>query len=416
MKKSNQYLAKQFFILVVIINLTGCVQTSLQRLKLMPPPLIYTNQVAQGIVSNEPPTNTPYDGVLYITDRAPVPLESRIDKLKEYSNKRNAFFSAGLNTVVLNQFGKNQLSISKVETFGVLESVLPFGSLTDLEALRQEKRGGQRFTDLIDQKLAVSKQKDIFIYVHGAHDSFDSPPLIAGELWHYLGYEGVMINFLWPATTARFGYFKDVENAQVSGHNLGKLISYLADNTDARKIHLISHSAGGRLIVTALRELAIANNKVSGKVGNAMLIASDLNPYIFGIAIADGIADISSQITVYVSTKDSALGVSSFLFKEHRIGQLSEKRVLDNNIIELFNEKNIGIIDVSDAPKVTAAHGHSYFRSSPWVSSDVISALRFGLRPSQRSLSRQKGQASWQFPLSYAQDIEKLPLKELHQN
>ncbi len=416
MKHSAHSVVKLFILLISTTSLTACVQTSAQRLKLMPTPLIYTNAVTQSLASVELSADAPYEGVLYITDRAPVAVEKRIDKLKEYSKERNAFFSAGLNSVVLNQYGKNQLSISKVETFGVLKKALPFGRLTDLDQLKSAKGGDERLISLIDKKLEVSQQKDIFIYVHGAHDSFDSPPLIAGELWHYLGYEGVMINFLWPATTARFGYFKDTENAQVSGHNLGKLVRYLAKSTQARKIHLVSHSAGGRVVVTALRELAIAKDNADGKIGNAMLIASDLNPTVFAIAVSDGIAELPSRLTIYGSTKDTALSVSSFLFKELRLGQLKEQSTLPSHIIELFDKSNIDVVDVTGAPKIFAAHGHSYFRSSPWVSSDVISVLRFGLTPNQRSLSREQGHVAWKFPQSYVKDIEALPLNQLIEN
>ncbi len=408
----NINMAQKFLSLLVVLSMTACMQIKDQRLDLMPTPLIYTNSVFEELISADPTGDAPYDGVLYVTDRAPIENEKRIDKLKEYSKDRNSYLSVGLNTVVLNQYGRNQLSISKVETFGVLKPVLPFGPLTDFEALENEVTGESQFIDLINQKLAVSKQQDIFIYVHGAHDSFDSPPLVAAELWHYLGYEGVMINFLWPATTARFGYFKDVENAQISGHNLGKLLKYLSNTSNAEKIHLISHSAGGRVVVTALRDLAIAKNNVDEKIGNAMLIASDLNPTLLGIAVADGIADIPSRLTIYGSSRDTALGFSSFLFKGGRLGQLDSKNVLADYIIEFFDQSNISVVDVSDAPKITASHGHSYFRSSPWVSSDVISILRFGLTPEQRSLIRDKGAVAWKFPASYVNDIQNRSLSE----
>lgn len=410
MTSSHQILAKKAAFLALTLNLFACASTGIERLTLMPPPLIYTNTATQHLIANTAPTNAPYEGVLYVTDRAPIALQDRRRPLQAYSKERHAFLSAGLNSLSLNQHGKNQLSISKVETFGVLKSVLPFGRLTNAQDLNQAKSGHERFLKLIEQKLAVSAQKDIFIYVHGAHNSFDSPPLVAGELWHYLGYEGVMVNFLWPASTARFAYFKDTESAQISGHNLGKIIEYLAINTSAEKIHLLSHSAGGRVVVTALRKLAIAGNSVDGKIGNAVLVASDLNPALFGIAIADGIADLPSSLTVYISPKDSALNFSSFLFKELRLGQVGETQKLEPAVVSMMDENNIDVIDVSGAPEISALHGHSYFRSSPWVSSDVISSLRFGLRPWQRSLNREAGQISWQFPKTYQKDIENLPL------
>lgn len=372
----------------------------------MPTPLIYQGEQTGHLLKPAVTENLPYEGVLYVTDRAPVPYEQRIDKLREYSKERNDFLSAGLNKVVYDQYGKKQLSISEVKTYGALTSVPLYGPLTDTEKMKTLKEADNHFARLINQKLAIFRQKDIFIYVHGARDSFENPALVAGELWHHLGYEGVLLNFLWPSTRARFGYFKDVENAQASGSSLRLLIDYLADNTDARKIHLISHSAGGRVVIQALYENALAQAKLSNtKVGEVLLIASDYSSTLLGIAISQGIANQAEQTTIYVSSNDTALGVSKFLFKLERLGQWQEGDATSKSLIQFFDDSNLRVVDVTSADKLRADHGHSYFRSSPWVSSDVVATLRLGLRPDQRGLIRSPESLPWVFPESYPQGL-----------
>lgn len=394
--------SKLIVALVFVLLISGCSKTSHLRLDLMPTPLIYQDENAENLLAPAKVENAPYEGVLYATDRAPVPYEERFDKLSEYSQERNDFLNVGLNTVIYNRFGKEQLSVAEVETYGALTSVPLFGPLTNPERIKTLKSADEYFAQQINSKLAISNQKDVFVYVHGAHDSFENPALIAGELWHHLGYEGALVNFLWPTTRARFGYFKDVENAQASGTSLRLLIDYLSNNTDAEKIHLISHSAGGRVVVQALYEKALAGTKRSDtKIGEVLLIASDYGSTLLGIAISQGIAQQAEKLTIYVSSEDTALGVSRFLFKSERLGQWQAGEVVDRSIVEFFDNSNLRVIDVTSAEQVSAAHGHSYFRTSPWVSSDVVATLRLGLTPGQRGLVRSTGALPWTFPMNY---------------
>ena len=54
----------------------------------------------------------------------------------------------------------------------------------------------------------------------------------------------------------------------------------------------------------------------------------------------------------------------------------------------LRGAERLSIINVIDAEGSTAGNGHGYFRSSPWVSSDVLATLAFGLGPGERGLVR----------------------------
>ncbi|MBW1865685.1 MAG: alpha/beta hydrolase [Deltaproteobacteria bacterium] len=67
----------------------------------------------------------------------------------------------------------------------------------------------ERFAHLVNEKLKGSQKKDVYIYVHGYKVVFENPILVATELWHYLGYEGVFIAFAWPSTPKALAYVMD---------------------------------------------------------------------------------------------------------------------------------------------------------------------------------------------------------------
>ena len=77
-----------------------------------------------------------------------------------------------------------------------------------------------QFAKAVNLKLATSSRKHVFIYLHGYKVTFENPVLVATELWHYLGYDGVFIAYAWPATPSRWAYLKDAETAGGYARNL----------------------------------------------------------------------------------------------------------------------------------------------------------------------------------------------------
>ena len=60
---------------------------------------------------------------------------------------------------------------------------------------------------------------------------------------------------------------------------------------------------------------------------------------------------------------------------------------------------------MTDAAGSTNENGHRYFRTSPWVSSDMLTMLRFGLEPAQRGLVRAEDLSTWRFPPDYPERL-----------
>ena len=87
------------------------------------------------------------------------------------------------------------LGVENVEETGVLEDSLTLFDSPEVKAEVGKEGAGRRFAEHINRKLAESRRKDIYIYVHGYKVIFENPVLVATELWHFLGYEGAFIAY-----------------------------------------------------------------------------------------------------------------------------------------------------------------------------------------------------------------------------
>ncbi len=65
-------------------------------------------------------------------------------------------------------------------------------------------------------------------------------------------------------------------------------------------------------------------------------------------------------------------------------------------------------INVAEAEGSTRGNGHGYFRSSPWVSSDIIASFVYGLKPEARGLVLLEGEPVWRFPSDYPTRLHRI--------
>ena len=267
----------------------------------------------------------------------------------------------------------------------------------------------QAFAQVINEKLAGSHQQDIFVYVHGYKTVFERPLEVATELWHYLGYDGVFIAYAWPATPNRLAYFKDAETAELSGNNLRLALEFLTRRTNARRIHIIGYSAGTRVVFTALQQLALIHRgkdraaiDETARIGRVTIIASDYDSTKFGAAVAYGMLNVPTALSIYMSESDSALDLSRLLLRQDRLGQIVRSYRATAAVKQFFaGMPSVHFIDVTRAERSNTGNGHTYFRRSPWASSDILMSLKYGLDPVERGLERPTGAIAWTFPPNY---------------
>jgi hypothetical protein len=69
---------------------------------------------------------------------------------------------------------------------------------------------------------------------------------------------------------------------------------------------------------------------------------------------------------------------------------------LPQNFVEYVRERPaFMIVDVTDAAGSMSGNGHSYFRASPWVSSDVLMNVYVNLAPAERGLVMREDSPVW---------------------
>ncbi|UCH46604.1 MAG: alpha/beta hydrolase [Betaproteobacteria bacterium] len=408
------------------VVVAGCASPGPYNINLMPAPDVYKEGEITPFTDTNMLSESALQGLLYATDRVPVDPQSTASKQERfYLNERGGLIRLGVASFSLGEanmtweearrisLAKNRteeypLKVTDVEEFGILDR--SFHPFVDAETRAQESNEpAQRFAQLVNAKLEISEKKDIFIYVHGYKVVFDNPVLVAAELWHYLGYEGVFVAYAWPSTPSRWAYFADAETTATSAFHFGTLLEYLAEQTDAERIHIIGYSQGTRMVVDGVYRLALKYQDETPeeaqkhlRIGKIILIGSDIDRQLMGSYIVDGLLDAMDNVTVYVSSRDKALGLSRFLLGRQRLGEMFGEGEIRPEV-EAFLEDNaeLQFINVTEAEGALTGNGHGYFRSSPWASSDILMTLRYGLEPEDRGLVHTEGLPVWTFPADY---------------
>jgi pimeloyl-ACP methyl ester carboxylesterase len=407
--------------------LTACASEPIDEIQLMPAPDVYGDGLLNPLPDTNPFDRIPYDGILFATDRSPATEQ---DREQYYRNDRGQVVRLGLAEI---QFGKKEftwefarsismlksrseeypIKITNVDEWGIMDSTIPYWF--DVSLISEDELPADatdRFAHAINEQLAVSKKKHVYIYVHGYKVVYENPVLVSAELWHFLGYDGAFIAYAWPSTPSKFAYIKDSDTAAGYARNFRLLLEFVAENTGAEEIHVIGYSNGTRLVLRAMEQLALIHEGESAdeiweqlRLRNVILIGSDLDRGVFGAYLADGILNVSKHLSIYMSQYDKALGFSQFLTRRQRLGQLwggkgGEIHPLARQALIDFRDQ-ISFINVSNAEGSDTGNGHGYFLSSPWASSDILMTMYYGLTPEQRGLVEQEDLPVFTFPPDY---------------
>lgn len=382
---------------LLLVGMTGC-----QTPGLMATPNLYERGYRDPFASVPVPLQSNKVDVIYATDRKPA--DANKNGLP-YTYKRSTSLALGVARV---EFGHDvpwdqvvsesksfarslKLAPTLVDTKEVVR-LLPSnerfevvdGKLKTQDAvIADEMAGRQQLGALLHETLQYTSEKDVYLFVHGYNNTFQDAVFTIGQLWHFLGRVGVPIAYTWPAGRGGIrGYTADRESGEFTIFHLKQFMRALASLPEVHKIHIIGHSRGTDVVMTALRELHIEcrgagkDTRNELKLGNLVLAAPDLDFEVVTQRVgAEGLMRVPEQFTVYISPDDRAIGLSSWLFDSvRRIGQL---RFTDLSAYQKKQSVSLGSIEVIDArAKRVDPFGHSYFYQSPAVSSDLILILR----------------------------------------
>jgi esterase/lipase superfamily enzyme len=417
--------------LATVILIAGC-STDFQ---MMPTPVAY--QIAnmdafRGLRSSQESTEI---DVLYVTDRKPANGE---DAGEGYTDERG--LSLRLGHALVEMGGKDAewpdlerqsllskkrptMRLGNFEEYGKLWTTIPISDAEEFAAVMDDPGPGapvraasQQFAADINRRLSATASDDVVVYVPGFNTTFETPILMMAQFGHFMKRDGVFIAFSWPSSTSPLGYSKQIQRREVSVRNLRELLTFLAEDTKARRIHVVTFSAGAPLVTKALLQLRLKHDGLPGeeiqsrtRLGHVIYSGADDDWEYFRNTYLDGLGDVADSITVYTSKDDKGLGMSrKFMNKNVRLGRVTDD--LTRGDLEAIRKGTVtSFVDVTDAVKIGGKgdlFAHSYWYANPWVNTDVIAILAGDLKPGERGLVREEDQALWAFPEDYPARVE----------
>lgn len=349
--------------------------------------------------------------ILYVTNRAP---STSADGTLSYSSHRGHSLSYGSVTLGHKRPSLDVQHITKLGEFP--QSPYP------IELTRQGPRRVPAIVDAhlratsalqgeVSRRLAQAKRKEVVVFIHGYNNSFDDAAKATGKICDILSEEFVCVSLSWPAGGsggAFYGYNIDRESGEFAVLDLKKAIRMLSTVHAVERVHLVAHSRGADVLLSALHQLGMEGymSRTSlgerYKIGNVVLFAPDVDldvatTKLFGF-VSDPDAPFGAKaspygllprvgtlhLTVYSSPKDKALALSSALFGSVvRLGRLTSaslgsKEAGSNALWR--NTQISGVADFIEYEGNSGFAGHSYFLSDPAVRKDLDALLRGHLK------------------------------------
>ncbi|PZU51372.1 MAG: hypothetical protein DI568_00590 [Sphingomonas sp.] len=281
------------------------------------------------------------------------------------------------------------------------ESVPPRGPVLDPSM--------RAWLGLVDEALSRSLDPDIIIYVHGANSTVERAAGQAAQLRHFTGQNAVVILFAWPTAENFLVYPRDIGTAFGAAPQFARLVELLSTHTRARKIDVLSYSAGGTVASDGLARVGSwsresGQNPRLGQVHHAAPDA-DLRDFVGDLRDYAGLPD---RVTVSLNMEDSALRLSELLNRGSRAGRpdLRELSPGDMRFLQQANkEQGLEVVRVRPGDlKGVGARSHAFWYMDPWAASDVLLQLMFAKDAKDRGLAPGPGAdglSYWVFPPDY---------------
>ncbi len=416
-------------LLLALTLLAGCASDT----PMMPAPTVYTPPDARPLFSAPHESlRTPDIELVYITDRAPraaqaTEQDADPEATLPYTAERSASMAFGTVRV---RFGErvdwDTLAAQSVAAERSIDLDLKLGATTELgrfpplqyrtdrqsdgsfrrnpAVLAQHRKAAEGLQAVLAQHVAAAPRKELVLFVHGYANTFQDAAFSMGELCHFFGREFACAIFSWPAGGSRgilLGYNVDRESSEYAVLHLKQALRIVAATPGLERLHLMAHSRGSSLLLSALQQLSIEHYAAGLQLvdrmtlRNLVLLAPDIDLQVavtqmFGIssdpdllrgARAEPDARITTgdmQFTLYASPDDTALSLAESLFGSvRRLGRVDEAMFSEEAYKRIASLRNFDVIDVYGS---TDLFGHSYFHSNPAVSADLVSLIRYGLK------------------------------------
>ncbi len=376
------------------------------HMPLITTPILYSD-IDLNLFDYVPPhEQTPTVEVFYATNRQRHLL---LDDEVRFGNRMDDRLHVGVSQVRLGDEDMtwerlNQASVTAERDKSIpvtLESVKSCGVLKNSlsgDLRPDEQWGDQAFAEAVNEALDHCERKKIKIYVHGFKVDFDHGVVLGGQFRHFAMREGVTIAFDWACRQTGWLYPGDVKRAQQSVPQLVALLDFLAENTQAESICIISWSAGAPIHSAALTTLRQRHPDWNHeqlfehyRLDEMIFAASDIDNRTFMQAYKD-FYDLPRSIIITICEDDAALAVARWFHGFSRLGAPDPEELTPYEMAELqqsFSAK-AEIVDVTEDiswfDAITDPHHHRYWYDNCWISTDILMSIYLDLPADQRGL------------------------------
>jgi esterase/lipase superfamily enzyme len=200
-----------------------------------------------------------------------------------------------------------------------------------------------------------------------------------------------IVLFTWPAQGKLLQYRDDARDAEVSGYALarayrklqGTLSEWYRPDSDGkiklnfcrRKIHLMAHSMGGRVVESMIRDLKRQHINLRSVFSEIVLVAADVDyDALESPNDMNALIDLGERVHIYYHREDKALGISETTKNAfNRLGKWGPKNTmkLADDIIEA------DVSAIGDQKKIKEGLvNHWYYLHSNAVVTDITEVFQ----------------------------------------
>jgi esterase/lipase superfamily enzyme len=315
-----------------------------------------------------------------------VPVFFATDRKREEENAETVTFGVERGGVL--SFGRAMVIVSKPDVIRnpaplstVAETRQAPHNLANLETTEVSRLAIREITTSTDSDSfmqaalkrldnAEAFPKQVFVFVHGYNVSFENALRRTAQIAYDLNFDSAPFLFSWPSRSSLWSYTSDRESAEIAVNHLKEFLEKLFAEAPTTKVHLIAHSMGNVVLLSALEKIALRQGAGSRlKFSEIVMHSPDVDQDRFNQVIRV-LKDLDANFTLYASTSDRALSVSGWLWGV--VGRAGAVRAV---------VPGVETIDVTEAGSSFLGLNHDLYATNPTIFSDMRHVLQFGEHP-----------------------------------
>lgn len=228
-----------------------------------------------------------------------------------------------------------------------------------------------------DRRIRRTPKRQVLVFVHGFNTRFEEAVYRFAQISHDSAADVLPVLFTWPSRGRILAYGYDHESASYSRDSLERLLQVLVDDKNVGEISILAHSMGNWVTLEALRQMAIRDRGLPGKIRNVMLASPDVDFDVFRRQInAMGVKP--SLFTIFISRDDEALAASKYVWggESPRLGAIDPEAERYRSVLESDRIQVVDLTGISSGGGDSL--GHTKFAEAPAVVRSIGARLASG--------------------------------------